>query len=245
MEINRTWETCGGSYGWNSPEWIVVHYTAGAWGVTAQANAQYYFNNGAAIQCGTHYFLGDDGIFASTPEGRGAWTNGNYEANTHSISIEVACGSDEPCFTETEIELLRELVCDLMGRYGIDADHVIRHYDVADHFGGTTYDPHKQCPRPYIDQGAWDELHDYITGGEGMSFHETWFGDTLNDSKTNAGSTTPGNMVWGTFCDVENIKADVQALRKEVANLKISGATIDYDKLANAVADKLAARMKE
>ena len=166
MEVNRTYTTCGGSYDWNSPEWIVVHYTAGAWGVTARANAEYYFREGGRVQCGTHYFLGDDGIFASTPEGRGAWTNGNYEANTHSISIEVACGSDEPCFTDKERDLLRELVTDLMERYGIDAAHVIRHYDVADCFGGTTYDPHKRCPRPYIDEGDWAELHDYITGGD-------------------------------------------------------------------------------
>lgn len=166
MEVNRTYTTCGGSYDWNSPEWIVVHYTAGAWGVTARANAEYYLRSGEKIQCGTHYFLGDDGIFASTPEARGAWTNGNYEANTHAISIEVACGSDEPCFTDKERELLRELVTDIMERHGIDAEHVIRHYDVADCFGGTTYDPHKHCPRPYIEQDAWEELHDYITGGE-------------------------------------------------------------------------------
>lgn len=166
MDINRTYTTVEGSYDRNDPAWIVVHYTAGAWGVTARANAEYFFREGGRIQSGTHYFLGDDGIFASTPEGRGAWTNGNYEANTHSISIEVACGTDEPSFTDTERDLLRELVTDIMERYGIDADHVIRHHDVADHFGGTTYDPHKQCPRQYIDQDAWDELHDYITGGE-------------------------------------------------------------------------------
>ena len=34
------------------------------------------------------------------------------------------------------------------------------------------------------------------------------------------------------------------AMQKAIDNLKVSGAAIDYDKLANAVADKIAARMK-
>lgn len=245
MEINRTYTTSNGSYDWNSPAWIVVHYTAGAWGVTARANAEYFFREGGRVQSGTHYFLGDDGIYASTPESRGAWTNGNYEANTHAISIEVACGTDEPSFTDRERELLRELVTDIMGRYGIDAGHVIRHHDVADFFGGTTYDPHKQCPRQYVDDGAWAELHEYITGGEEMAFNDTWFGDTLNDSITSAGRTTPGNMLWSIFLDAQATRSQVGELKKQVENLKVNGAAVDYDKLASMVCDKMAARMKE
>lgn len=166
MEVNGDYVTDNGSYDYNDPQFIIIHYTAGADGVTAAANARYYYNNGGSIQCGTHYFLGDDGVFQSTPEDRGAWTNGNYAANTHAISIEVACGTYEDCFTDTECELLRELVCDLMNRYDIDADHVIRHYDVVDNFYGDTIDPHKNCPRPYIDEDAWAQLHDFITNNE-------------------------------------------------------------------------------
>lgn len=199
------------------------------------------------MQSGTHFFLGDDGIYASTPEGRGAWTNGNYEANTHSISIEVACGTDEPYFTETEVELLRELVTDLMERYGIDADHVIRHHDVADYFGGTTYDPHKQCPRQYIDQGAWEELRDYITGGNEMLFDEFAYRPLLPDKFIMGGATNTNlaNIAYFTEQNGEKTLEEVRELRKEVANLKVSGAQVDYDKLATMVCDKLAARLKE
>lgn len=255
MEINRTYTTSNGSYDFNSPEWIVVHYTAGAWGVTARANAEYFFREGGRVQSGTHFFLGDDGIFASTPEERGAWTNGNYEANTHSISIEVACGTDEPSFTETERVLLRELVTDLMGRYGIPAERVIRHHDVADHFGGTTYDPHKQCPRPYVDEGAWAELHEYITGGEDMTQEEFdkmmwnqrfYDGDWGKDGK---GTSNQACNVWNVMAwDFQNILETKQAVAKlsaKVDKLSAGGATIDYTKLAKAVADELAARMKE
>lgn len=166
MKVNGDYVTDNGSYPWNDPEWIIIHYTAGSYGVTAEDNAIYYFNNGGSVQCGTHYFLGDDGIYQSTTENRGAWTNGNWDANHHAISIEVACGSDEPCFTDNEKSMLRELVLDIMERYDIDNDHVIRHYDVVDCFNGETIDPHKNCPRPYIEWSAWADLHHYITSKE-------------------------------------------------------------------------------
>lgn len=251
MDINRTWETSNGSYDWNDPSWIVVHYTAGGWGVTAEANAQYYYREGGNVQCGTHYFVGDDGIYASTPEGRGAWTNGNYEANTHAISIEVACGSDEPCFTDTERELLRELVCDIMERYGIDADHVIRHYDVVDNFGGSTLDPHKNCPRPYIDEEAWAELHDYITG-EGEPDMD--MNDRITDGYIMDGTTyaTVGNCIYWAERNAEqalsavNTLADqVNKLSEKVEALSIGGGTVDYAALAKAVCDEQAKRMAE
>ena len=219
MDVNGDYVTDNGSYDYNDPQWIVVHYTAGADGVTAEANARYYYNNGERIQCGTHYFLGDDGVYQSTPENRGAWTNGNYDANTHAISIEVACGSNEPCFTDTERSLLRELVCDLMERYGIDADHVIRHFDVADHFGGSTVDPHKSCPRPYIDDDAWAELHAYITSKEDdMTFDDVWFSETVNDAKTPAtgSGTTPANLLWELAQEVHELKEQMAELSAKI-----------------------------
>lgn len=84
-----------------------------------------------------------------------------------------------------------------------------------------------------------------MEGSDDMAFNDVWFGDTLNDSKTNAGKTTPGNMIWGTYCDAEAIRADVAAIKKEVSNLKVTGSTVDYAKLAKAVADEMAKRMKE
>lgn len=251
MEINRTYETCGGSYDWNDPQWVVVHYTAGAWGVTARANAEYYFRNGAGIQCGTHYFVGDDGIYASTPEGRGAWTNGNTEANTHAISIEVACGTDEPCFTDVERDYLRELVLDVMGRYGIPPENVIRHHDVADVFDGPTLDPHKQCPRPYIDEGAWEELHEYITT-EGEPDMELT--DRITDGYIMDGTSyaSVGNCIyWGeqnaekALSVANSTAAKVDAIAEKVDKLAVGGGAVDYDRLAEAVCDALAARMKE
>ena len=246
MGVNGDYVTTNGSYDWNNPQWIVVHYTAGATGVTARANAQYYYNNGGSVQCGTHYFIGDDGVFQSTPEDRGAWTNGNYEANTHAISLEVACGTYEDCFTNTEREYLREMVCDLMSRYGIDTDHVIRHYDVVDCFSGSTVDPHKNCPRPYIDSDAWAELHDYITnnqeedvmatkeevasavlGHENPNMEFRLWSDEMYQCAWNAGhmlayknkAVNGDKDVYQLMTDAANAGAKVDALEKKVDKL--------------------------
>lgn len=233
MEVIRTYESEDGSYPFNNPTHIVVHYTAGADGVTARANALYYYRNAAAISCGTHYFLGDDGIFAFNPENRGAWTNGNYEANTHAISIEVACGSTEPSFTETEVELLRELVCDIMERHNIPPERVIRHYDVVDNFGGSTADPHKHCPRPYVDDDAWAQLHDYITGGD-MDINRTIPVAQLDGTTVD----TPIWQTWGWALTHANYAARcAEETAKEVESLRE-----EFRALASAVRD-LAAKL--
>lgn len=165
MQINTDFLTDNGSYpSWWGPFYVCLHYTGGAGraqGETARANAIYYARMGAAIQCGAHFFVGDDGIYASTPEGRGAWTQGNYYANHQCISIEVVAGDGE-AYSETEIAYLQELVPYLMDKYDVPASRVIRHYDVADVFPGSTVDPHKHCPQAYIDADAWSALKSEI-----------------------------------------------------------------------------------
>lgn len=142
------------SYDWNSPQWIVIHYTA----TDASAyNNALYFSRGGNWNSSAHYFIDGGGIiYQSVPDDRGAWHAGNYECNTHSIGIEtVSSGQD---FTQSEITELAWLVQSLMGKYGITADRVIRHHDVADYFHGYTVDPHKNCPAPYVNNAKWQTL---------------------------------------------------------------------------------------
>lgn len=153
------------SYDWNSPNWIVIHYTAD----TGSAyNNAIYFSRGGNWNSSAHYFIDGKGIiYQSVPESRGAWHAGNYQCNTHSIGIEtVSAGQD---FTSAEIEELAWLVQKLMDEYGIDANHVIRHYDVVDYFSGNTVDPHKNCPAPYVNNSKWQELKATITGDDYMT----------------------------------------------------------------------------
>lgn len=153
------------SYDWNSPNWIVIHYTA----TDASAyNNAIYFSRGGNWKSSAHYFIDGKGIiYQSVPESRGAWHAGNYQCNTHSIGIEtVSAGQD---FTSAEIDELAWLVQKLMGEYGIDENHVIRHYDVVDYFSGNTFDPHKNCPAPYVNNSKWQELKATITGDDYMT----------------------------------------------------------------------------
>ena len=133
-----------------SVDYIVVHYTGT--NASAHNNLLYFSRNSAGASA--HYFIDTDGtICQSVSEDSIAWHCGNWNRNCHSIGIEnVSSGED---FTDAQKASLRDLVLDIMNRYGISADHVIRHYDVTG----------KLCPAPYVDSSKWDELHAYITGG--------------------------------------------------------------------------------
>lgn len=153
------------SYSFNSPQWIVVHYTA----TNASAyNNAVYFSRGGNWNSSAHYFLDGTGIiYQSVPDNRGAWHAGNYNCNTHSIGIEVV--SDGRDFTTSEIDELTWLVQSLMSKYGIPAERVIRHHDVADHFAGYTVDPYKNCPAPYVNNAKWQALKETIIGDDEMT----------------------------------------------------------------------------
>ena len=153
------------SYSQNDPNWIVVHYTA----TDASAyNNALYFSRGGNWNSSAHYFIDGTGIiYQSVPHWRGAWHAGNYDCNTSSIGIEVVSSGQD--FTSSEINELAWLVQKLMDEYGIDSDHVIRHYDVADYFSGYTQDPHKNCPAPYVNWDKWQELKETITGDDYMT----------------------------------------------------------------------------
>ena len=147
---------------------IVVHYTGAAGG--AVDNGRYFA--GGSRGASAHYFVDSGAIVQSVADSDTAWAVGNWGANLRTLSIEVCSAGED--FSQGERERLRWLVRTLMERHGIDADHVIRHYDVYDRYrniGGRWIDPRKCCPAPYAPNGGdpsgakWRELHDYITGG--------------------------------------------------------------------------------
>lgn len=133
------------------PEYIVVHYTAGAQTAAGAALANCKYFSGANRGASAHYFI-DDGytIMQSVPLTDTAWHAGNWNINTRSIGIEVCTAG---AFTEAEIERLAWLVQKLMADYNIPASRVIRHYDANG----------KRCPAYYVDQNRWNELHSRIT----------------------------------------------------------------------------------
>lgn len=130
-------------------KWIVIHYVGATGG--AEANCKYFA--GGYRGASAHYFVGFDGeIWQSVEDKNIAWSVGakSYKhatcRNSNSLSIEMCCkkksGTGEKgwYFKDATVNSTVELTKYLMKKYGIDADHVIRHYDVTG----------KICPGPYV-----------------------------------------------------------------------------------------------
>lgn len=133
---------------------LVFHYVGATGG--AQANAKYFYNT-ANAGASAHYFVGhaSEGaeIWSSVPEGDTAWHCGAKSyvhpscRNANSIGIEMCCklGPSGWYIEEETLAAAAELGRDIMTRYGIPMDHVLRHYDVTG----------KLCPWPLVDETAW------------------------------------------------------------------------------------------
>ena len=131
--------------------YIVMHYTANN-GDTARNNCDYYHRVGG-LQASAHYFVDEHGAMQSVRECDTAWHCGARAywhpecRNANSIGIEM-CSRKR---ADGSYYILQETVAnaaalakDIMQRYGIDTDHVLRHYDVTG----------KRCPMPWVDDPA-------------------------------------------------------------------------------------------
>ena len=143
------------------PRYIVVHYTSGK-GDTAAQNGEYFAregNQGASA----HWFVDETQAVASVPEQFSAWHCGGAAyvhpecRNSNSIGVELC--SDYSAergyyFTDKTIDNAVELVRELMERYEIPIENVVRHYDVTG----------KLCPAPFVgaNKGEWERFKEAI-----------------------------------------------------------------------------------
>ena len=131
--------------------YIVMHYTANN-GDTAKNNCDYYHRVGG-LQASAHYFVDEHGAMQSVRECDTAWHCGARAywhpecRNANSIGIEM-CSRKR---ADGSYYILPETVANaatlakgIMQRYGIDTEHVVRHYDVTG----------KRCPMPWVDDPA-------------------------------------------------------------------------------------------
>ena len=131
--------------------YIVMHYTANN-GDTARNNCDYYHRVGG-LQASAHYFCDEYGAMQSVLECDTAWHCGARAywhpecRNANSIGIEM-CSRKR---ADGSYYILPETVANaatlakgIMQRYGIDTEHVVRHYDVTG----------KRCPMPWADDPA-------------------------------------------------------------------------------------------
>lgn len=141
--------------------YIVMHYTANN-GDTAKNNCDYYHRVGG-LQASAHYFCDEHGAMQSVRECDTAWHCGARAywhpecRNGNSIGIEMCSRkrADGSYYIKPEtVANAAALAREIMQRYGIDTDHVLRHYDVTG----------KRCPMPWVDDPAqWTAFKDMLT----------------------------------------------------------------------------------
>ena len=162
MDINRDYPCDSRNYRRgrrDSIKYIVIHYV-GATG-SARDNAKYY--SSSSVGASAHFFVGhaseNGAVYQSVDPADCAWHCGHDPGgqyyhpecrNDNAIGIEMCThqnASGTWYFDDITVDKAVELTKELMAQYGIDADHVIRHYDVT----------HKTCPAPFVlDPDAWE-----------------------------------------------------------------------------------------
>lgn len=128
---------------------IFVHYTANP-GTSAAQNHSYFEQQKDMHEASVsaHFIIGYEGeIIQCVPLDEIAYAvqTRNYD----SISIECCYESEDGSFTKATYDSLISLLAWLTDTYGLDTDHILRHYDC----GG------KKCPLYYTEhEDAWAQL---------------------------------------------------------------------------------------
>ena len=193
-------------------KYIVWHYTAN-YGDTDEANGQYFKRKN--LKSSAHYFVDDDSITISVPDTYVAWSVGgsrysNYKTtggaslykvctNTNSLSIELCDTLKNGRYDVSEKTLANaiELTKDLMKKYNIPINNVIRHFDVTG----------KICPAYYVDNTEWNKLRARISSDVSISTTVTTKSTIYRIRKTWADASSQ----IGAYSSLERAKAACRA----------------------------------
>lgn len=134
-------------------EYIVIHYLANP-KTTAQQNHDYFesLKDLQNTSMSANFIVGIDGeIIECVPVGEIAYASNSM--NHLSVSIENCHLDDTGRFTQETYNSCVHLTAYLAEKYGIDREHIIRHYDVTG----------KDCPRYYVEhEDKWEEFRDDV-----------------------------------------------------------------------------------
>ncbi len=137
-------------------KYIVIHYVGA---ISTAYNNSVYFKN-VNRSASANYFVDENEIYRLVADSDKAWhcgdklksgNGGAYNGkctNSNSIGIEMCCYNNNGKIDVSEkvISNTIELVKELMAKYNISIDNVIRHYDVTN----------KICPAPLVeDESRW------------------------------------------------------------------------------------------
>lgn len=140
-------------------KYLVVHYTANN-GDTAKGNCNYFQSPNR--NASAHYFVDENEVYQSVEDKNIAWHCGTksgykhkYCRNSNSIGVELCSRKDSKgnyYFKELVINNSAALIKDLMDKYDIQIDNVVRHYDVTG----------KICPAPLVDENEWKKFKNIL-----------------------------------------------------------------------------------
>lgn len=183
-------------------KYIVIHYTAND-GDSSMNNARYFANN--VVSASAHYFVDDTLVCQSVPDDYVAYSVGGARysdyrttggaslygqvTNANSLSIEM-CDTVKDgriMASESTMNTCAALVRELMAKYGVPIERVVRHFDVNG----------KHCPAYLMSASAWASFKARITGsGFDWSpvFDATYYATRYPDLRS-AGLTTPAQLL--------------------------------------------------
>ncbi len=134
-------------------EYIVIHYLGNP-RTTAQENHDYFesLKDLQDTSMSANFVVGIDGeIIECVPVGEIAYASNSM--NHLSVSIENCHLDESGRFTQETYNSCVHLTAYLAARYGIDREHIIRHYDVTG----------KECPLYYVEhEDKWEEFKDDV-----------------------------------------------------------------------------------
>ena len=195
-----------------SIKYIVIHYTAND-GDKSYNNAN-YFQTRSNLRASAHYFVDDNNIYQSVEDNYIAYSVGgskwadcsttgggrlyNKATNKNTLNIElcdtVKDGSHN--VTQATINLAIELTKELMQKYNIPAENVIRHFDVNG----------KHCPAYWMDNTKWEnEFHSKLS-------QSTPTNDSLTLYLVRKSFADRGSQL-GAFANLDNAKKLVDSTK--------------------------------
>lgn len=155
--------------------YIVVHYTAGD-GDTAWDNGLYFSRGSRGASA--HWFVDEREAVLSVPEEAVAWHCGANAyrhpdcRNGNSLGVELCSRKDRQgnyYFSPRTLENGAALIRELMRRYDVPLERVVRHYDVTG----------KLCPAPLVEAGPWKEFREGLMRYETLEQVPDWGKNTV------------------------------------------------------------------
>lgn len=213
--------------------YIVIHYVGGLGNAKQQCEYFAGGNRGASA----HYFVDFNGdVYQSVEDHNSAWHCGSSTGykhpkcrNTNSIGIELCCrttGDKNKAdanwyFEEATVLAAIQLTKELMEKYKIPADHVIRHYDVTG----------KTCPAPYVfntGKHTWAQFQEAIKKPGSVLPN---LGSIVQNEL--ASQSDPAKVIWNAFIKAGFPEVSAAAWLgnlKAESNLKANNLQNSYEK---------------